>query len=210
MSEKLTLYSNPMSRGRIARWMMEEAGAPYEVQYIQYGEAMKSPPFTEINPMGKVPALVHGDTVVTECAAICAYMADAFPEAGLAPALSDRGNYYRWLFFAAGPVEAATTNRAAGFEFEAYKQSMAGYGTFDLMHQTLVNAVSRADYVCGDQFTAADVYIGSQVGWGLQFGSIPAHPALEAYSQRVYAREAFKRAAELDNAAMAEFGTQPL
>lgn len=202
----LKLYTNPMSRGRIARWMMEEVGAPYDVEHVQYGPPMKSAPYTDINPMGKVPTLVHGATVVTECAAICAYMADAFPDAGLAPPTDARGDYYRWLFFAAGPVEAATTNRSAGFEFDADKQVMAGYGTFDLMRQTLIDAVSKTDFICGDQFTAADVYVGSQVGWGLQFGSIPASPELEAYSQRVYARPAFKRAAELDNAAMAAFG----
>ena len=152
--------------------------------------------------MGKVPAIKHGDAIVTECAAICAYLADAFPEARLAPAPSDRADYYRWLFFAAGPLESAVTNRAMGWEAPEDKQMMAGYGNFDLARNTLIKAVSNTPYITGDDFTAADVYIGSQVGFGLQFGSIPASPELEAYRDRIYAREAYARASELDNALM--------
>jgi glutathione S-transferase len=202
----LTFYTNPMSRGRIVRWMLEEVGADYDTMYLSYGDSMKSGEFLAINPMGKVPAIRHGDTVVTECAAICAYLADAFPEAGLAPPLEQRGDYYRWLFFAAGPVEAATTNRSLGVEIGEDKKMMSGYGDFDLMRATLIKAVSGPAFVCGDQFTAADVYLGSQVGWGLQFGTIPASPELEAYRDRCYARPAWARANELDDAAMAEHG----
>jgi glutathione S-transferase len=108
MAQELVFYTNPMSRGRIVRWMLEEVGVPYRTEILAYGPAMKAESYRRINPMGKVPAIVHGETVVTECAAICAYLADAFPAAGLAPPLAERGAYYRWLFFAAGPAEAAS------------------------------------------------------------------------------------------------------
>lgn len=206
MTASLTLYTNPMSRGRIARWMLEEVGAEYETVYLSYAGTMKGEAFLAINPMGKVPAIRHGDAVVTECAAICAYLADAFPEAGLAPPLDQRGAYYRWLFFAAGPVEAAVTNRALGVDVPGDKKMMAGYGDFELMRDTLIRAVSGPGFVCGEQFTAADVYVGAQVGWGLQFGSIPGSPELEAYRDRCYSRPAWERATALDDAAMAEHG----
>ena len=206
MGEKLTLYTNPMSRGRIARWMLEETGAEYETRIISYDDGMRSPEYLAINPMGKVPAITNGNRVVTECAAICGYLADTFPEAGLAPRPDERADYYRWLFFAAGPVEAAVSNRSLGIDIPEDKKQTIGYGDFDLMHATLISAVTGRDYICGDRFTAADVYVGSQIGWGLQFGSIPASPELSAYSQRVYAREAFKRASAKDDAAMAEAG----
>lgn len=202
MTKSLTFYTNPMSRGRIARWMLEEAGASYDTHVIQYGPQMKTPPYTDINPMGKVPAIKHGDTIVTECAAICAYLADAFPEAGLAPTLDDRGAYYRWLFFAAGPLESAVLNKSMGWEPKEDQTATAGYGTFDLARSTLIKAVSETPFVAGESFTAADVYVGSQVGWGLQFGTIPTSPELEAYRDRVYARPAWARANELDNALM--------
>lgn len=201
----LTFYTNPMSRGRIARWMLEEVGATYDTVYLSYGETMKGVDYLAINPMGKVPAIKHGETIVTECAAVCAYLADAFPEAGLAPPADQRGEYYRWLFFAAGPLESATTNRSLGVSTEG-KEQMAGYGDFDSTRNTLIKAVSGDGFVCGETFTAADVYLGSQVGWGLQFGTLPPSPELEAYRDKVHARPAWQRANELDNAAMAEHG----
>ena len=201
----LTLYTNPMSRGRIARWMLEEVGATYDTIYLSYGDTMKGDAYLALNPMGKVPAIKHGSTIVTECAAVCAYLADAFPEAGLAPPLDQRGDYYRWLFFAAGPVESATTNKAMNVSSEGHQQ-MAGYGDFETMRNTLIGAVSQSPFVCGETFSAADVYLGSQVGWGLQFGTLPTSAELEAYRDRVYARPAFARATELDDAAMAEHG----
>jgi glutathione S-transferase len=207
---KLTFYTNPMSRGRIIRWMLEEVGAPYEVEYLTYDGSMKSPDYLAINPMGKVPAIVHGDQTITECAAICAYLADAFPEAGLAPPPDRRGAYYRWMFFAAGPVESAVTNRAMGFQVSEERKRMAGYGDFDHMYGVLIKAVSGASpYLCGDQFTAADVYLGAQVGWGLQFGSMPAHDALATYWSRLDSRPAWKRANELEDAAAAKLGMIP-
>ena len=203
MSDKLTLYTNPMSRCRIARWMLEETGADYETNILKFGEGSQSADFLAINPMGKVPAITHGDKVVTECAAICVYLAEAFPQAGLAPTPDERADYYRWLFFAAGPVEAAVVNRSLGVEIPDEKAGMVGYGNFERTRNVLISAIADRPFVCGDRFTAADVYVGSQIGWGLQFGSIPPSPELTAYSERVYSREAFKRASALDDAAIA-------
>jgi len=204
MTETLTLYTNPMSRGRIARWMMEEVGEPYETVILDYGTGMKSPDYLAINPMGKVPALKHGDVVVTEGAAICAYMADMFPDRGLAPPSGNqaRGAYYRWLFFAAGPVEAAVTGKALGTLAPEDKAAMAGYGTFDATINALETAVSGRSYICGEQFTAADVYVGSQIGWGLMFGTIDKRPVFEDYVGRLMSRPAAVRAREIDEALM--------
>ncbi len=204
MADELVFYTNPMSRGRIVRWMLEEVGAPYRTELLEYATAMKSPAYLAINPMGKVPAIRHGDTVVTECAAICAYLADAFPEAGLAPPPGDhaRGPYYRWLFYAAGPVEAAVTNKSMGFEVPAGKEMMAGYGSFAAVMDTLEKAVSQSDYVAGDRFTAADVYFGAQIGWGMRFGSMERRPAFERYWERIGNRPAALRATAIDDALM--------
>ena len=198
----LTFYTNPMSRGRIARWMLEEVGATYRTEIVDFETTAKSPDYLAINPMGKVPCIVHGDTVVTETAAICAYLADAFPDAGLAPPPADRGAYYRWLFFAAGPLEQAITNAALGFEVPADRHGMVGYGTKDLTIATLEGAVSGPAFLTGDRFTAADLYVGAHIGWGLQFGTIPQSDALRDYWNRVSDREAYRRANELDDAAM--------
>ena len=153
MADDLVLYTNPRSRGRIARWMLEEIGQPYRTEVLDYATTMKAPAYLAINPMGKVPALRHGDTVVTEAAAICAYLADAFPQAGLAPPPGDRlrGPYYRWLFFAAGPVEAAVSNKAFGFAVPPERERMIGYGNFEEVMNALEQAVSRGDYLVGDR-----------------------------------------------------------
>ncbi len=196
----LTFYTNPQSRGQIVRWMLEEVGAPYETVLLDYGTTMKAPDYLAINPMGKVPAIKHGDTVVTECAAICAYLADAFPDAGLAPPVSERGDYYRWLFFAAGPVDAAITARALGLEAPADKAMMAGYGSFDATVATLETAIAGRDYIAGDRFSAADVYVGSQIDFGLMFKSMPDSPAFAAYVGRLREREAYKRGKAKDAA----------
>ncbi|WP_420349262.1 glutathione S-transferase family protein [Pelagibius sp.] len=202
MAKELVFYTNPRSRGRIARWMLEEVGAPYQTEIIAYGEQMKGPGYRAINPMGKVPAIRHGAAVITECAAICAHLADAFPEAGLAPPPGERGSYYRWLFFAAGPLEAAVMDKAMGFQPEPEKEGMVGYGTFTLVMDVLEQALSNGSYVAGDSFTAADVFLGSQINWGLQFGTMEERPGFADYVARLTAREAFKRAAALDDAAM--------
>lgn len=198
----LILYTNPMSRGRIARWMLEEVGADYEAVVLDYASTMKAEAYRSVNPMGKVPAIVHDGKVVTECAAICAYLADAFPGADLAPRDDERADYYRWLFFAAGPVEAAITNRSLGVVPTDDQQRMVGYGSFDAAITTLEGGVSAHDYIAGDRFTAADVYVGSQVIWGLQFGSLPKTDGFARYAAKLTERAAYLRAAALDDALM--------
>ena len=202
MTDDLIFYTNPMSRGRIVRWMLEEVGQPYETEVVFYGDAMKSAGYRAINPMGKVPALRHGDTIVTETAAICAHLADAFPDAGLAPLAGQRGTYYRWLFFGAGPLEAAVGNKRLGVTVPEEHQGMIGYGNFDAMQAALKHAVSGDHYITGNQFTAADVYIGGQIGFGLQFGSLEKCPEFENYFARVSDRPAHQRATEIDDALM--------
>jgi glutathione S-transferase len=204
MAEELVLYTNPRSRGRIARWMLEEVEQPYRTEVLDYGTTMKAPAYLAINPMGKVPALAHGDAVVTEAAAICAYLADAFPKAGMAPPAGDRmrAPYYRWLFFAAGPLEASVSNKAFGFVVPPEREPSIGYGSFERVMKALEDAVSASNYLLGEKFSAADVYVGSQVGFGLMFGTIEKRPAFERYWQRLMARPAYARARELDDALM--------
>lgn len=202
MTDELIFYTNPMSRGRIARWMLEEVGAPYRTEILDFATTMKAPEYLAVNPMGKVPAIRHGQTIVTECAAICAYLADTFPDAGLAPPSGKRGAYYRWLFFAAGPVEAAVADKALGVEIPADKRGMVGYGNLEAVVDTLERAVGAGDYLAADHFTAADLYVGAHIGWGMQFGTIEKRPAFERYHARVTDREAFRRAQELDDEAM--------
>ena len=204
MADQITLYTNPMSRGQIARWMLEEVGQPYETVILDYGSTIKGADYLAINPMGKVPAIVHNGAVVTECAAICAYLADAFPDAGLAPPTEARADYYRWLFFAAGPVEHAVTNNALGMTPTEEQGRMVGYGSFDKVMDVLEQVLTGRDYICGDRFTAADVYVGAQVMWGIAFGTMPKRPAFEAYAARVAERPAAKRQKEIDDALIAE------
>jgi glutathione S-transferase len=201
MADELVFYTHPMSRGRVVRWMLEEIGQPYRTELLDYGTTMKAPAYLAINPMGKVPAIRHGDTVVTEVGAICAYLADAFSQARLAPPPGDRlrGPYYRWLFFIAGPLEAAWTNKAMGFVVPPERERMMGYGRFEHVIDALEGAVSRAEYVVGDSFTAADVSVGSSIGFGMQFGTIEKRPAFERYWQRLSARPAAVRAKEIDD-----------
>jgi glutathione S-transferase len=204
MADELILYTNPMSRGRVARWMLEEVGQPYKTEVLDYASTLKAPAYLAINPMGKVPALRHGDAVVTETAAICAYLADAFPQAGLAPPPGHRlrAPYYRWLFFTAGPVEAAASNKAMGFAVPPERERMMGYGNIALVLKTLEDVVSRGNYLAGDSFTAADLYVGSHLGFGMMFGTIEKRPAFEQYWQRLSSRPACMRAKELDDALM--------
>jgi len=203
MTDELVFYTNPMSRGRIVRWMLEEVGQPYRTELLDYATTMKAPAYLAINPMGKVPALKHGDTVVTETAAILAYLADAFPEAKLAPPSGSRlrGPYYRWLFYGAGPVEAAAMTKAFGFVVPEERKGMAGFGSMESVLDTLEQAVSHS-YLVGDSFTAADLYIGSHLGWGMQFGTLEKRPAFERYVGRLLVRPAAVRAREIDDALM--------
>ena len=211
MINDIAFYTHPMSRGRVVRWMLEEIGRPYQTELLEYGASMKAPDYLAINPMGKVPALRHGAMVVTEAAAICAYLADAFPDANLAPPPQDplRGTYYRWMFFAAGPFEAAVTNKSLGFVTPEGRERMTGYGSFVAVMDCLEYAVTKSDYIVGRQFTAADVYVGSQIGFGLTFGSIEKRPAFEEYWARISVRPAALRAKALDDALVPQQQKQP-
>ncbi len=206
----LTLYTNPMSRGRIARLMLEELGQPYDTRVLAYGAEMRTPEYLALNPMAKVPTVTHGDVVVTECAAICTYLADAFPGAGLAPAPGspERGAYFRWMFFAAGPVEAAVTNASLGITVDTPEvRGRVGYGDMTSVLDTLEGLLSDGrEWLLGARFSALDVYLGSQIGWGVQFGSMESRPGFQDYVGRLHARPAARRAAELDDALVAGGG----
>jgi len=192
----LIFYTNPQSRGRIVHWMLEELGEPYTTVWLAYGPEMKSDAYRKVNPMGKVPALQHGTAVVTEVAAICAYLADGFPDKGLAPPPGhpDRAPYYRWLFFAAGPLEMAVTARSLGWQVPEGRSAMVGFGSHAETMDALESALRPGPWICGDRFTAADVYVGSSLGWGLMFGTIEKRPVFEAYVKRFSARPAAVRA----------------
>ena len=194
----LIFYTHPMSRGQTIRWMLEEVGAPYETEVLDYASTMKQEPYLSINPMGKVPAIKHKGKVVTEVAAICCYLADAFPEADLAPPPADRADYYRWIFFTSGPVEAAFSNKAAGWEPTPERQAMFGYGTYDRAMATLEAAVSAKPFLAADRFTAADLFVGAMVGFMLQFNLLDPRPAFTDYVARVTDRPAYRRAKEID------------
>jgi len=204
----LIFYTNPQSRGRIVRWMLEEVGVPYETEIIPYDQ-MKSERYLAVNPMGKVPAIKHGDHIVTEGAAICAYLADIFPQAGLGPRAGEKPDYYRWLFYAAGPVEAAVSNQAMGWVPPPERERMFGYGTFDRVVSVLDELFSLREYVCGDRFTAADVYVGSQIMFPLQFGMLPERESFTRYRDRLQARDAYRRATEIDERIIEEMGLRP-
>jgi glutathione S-transferase len=196
----LTFYTHPMSRGRIARWMLEEVGAPYETVALDYATTMKAAPYVSLNPMGKVPALVHDGVVVTEVAAIITYLAQTFPEAGLMP--KDIASYYRWMFFGAGPVEQAVVNTSLGWVPAPDKEGRTGYGNLGRVVATLTGHFANHPFACGDTFSAADVYLGSQIGWGLRFGTMPGNDVLAAYWDRLKTRPALARGAALDDALM--------
>jgi len=201
MVDSLTFYTNPMSRGRIVRWMLEELGQPYETIVLGYGPEMKAPAYLAVNPMGKVPAVVHGGRVVTECAAICCYLADAFPQAGLMA--EDRAAFYRWMFFAAGPLEQAVVNASFGWTpGTAHEAGRTGYGSLETAVAAISGHLERNAFVAGEAFSAADVYVGSQIGWGLQFGTLPRTDAFAAYWDRIRERPAALRASALDDALM--------
>jgi glutathione S-transferase len=192
----LTLYHASPSRSSIVLWMLEELGEPYDIHQIHLskGENLRAD-YLAINPMGKVPALKHGDTVITEVAAICAYLADEFPQKKLnIPAGSPRrGVYLKWLFFGPGCVEPAMIDRAAPRKEEA-RRAMLGYGDFDTCMNVLAKAVEQGPWLMGEQFTAADVVIGSTLRWGTLFKLIPERPEFAAYVARIAARPAAQRA----------------
>ncbi|MFC4173120.1 glutathione S-transferase family protein [Microvirga sp. GCM10011540] len=192
----LVFYTNPQSRGNIVHWMLEEIGRPYTLEVLDFTTTMKAPEYLAVNPMGKVPAIRHGGTIVTEAAAICAYLADAFPEAGLAPEPKHRGDYYRWLFFTAACLEPAASNHASGWNPSPDQEMSFGYGSYARVLDTLSAWLERRTYVAGDRFTAADVFLASHLQWGMMTGLIEKRPVFQAYSERHANRPAAKRADE--------------
>jgi glutathione S-transferase len=200
----LIFYTNPMSRGRTIRWLLEELGEPYETRLLDYGTTMKAPDYLAINPMGKVPAIVHAGKTVTEVAAIVCYLADAFPAAGLAPEPAERADYYRWIFFTSGPVEAAFTAKSMGWEVPAERSAMAGFGSYDLAIDTLEKALDRKAFIAGDRFTAADLFVGAMVDFMLTFKLLEPRHAFTDYAARMTDRPAFRRAQEIDDKLIAE------
>lgn len=197
--DDLTLYTNPMSRGRIARWMIEETGKPYQTVTLEYGTTMKAPAYLAINPMGKVPTVVHNGAVITECAAICCYLAQTFPEAGLMP--DDRAGFFRWMFFGAGPLEQAVVNASFGWKPPTPQEAgRTGYGGLEQVVATLTAHLADRTFMVGPAFSAVDVYVGSQIGWGLQFGTIPSNAVLATYWDQIKTRPALVRANAIDNA----------
>jgi glutathione S-transferase len=181
--------------------MLEETGLAYETKVLDYATTMKSAEFLAINPMGKVPVIKHGSVIVTETPAICAYLAETFPEIGLAPQTSEeRAAYYRWLFFAAGPLEQALGLKMLKIEVTAESERSLGCGNPQTTLDVLAQAVSASSYICGERFTAADVYIGSHISFGTRFGMFEERSEFTAYLERVINRPAKLRADELDNA----------
>ena len=200
-----TFFFNPMSRSQIARWALHEAGADYEPVLVAWEN--KPQALLDANPMGKLPTVIHHHRghahVVTEGAAVCHYIAEmSAPD--LAPREHEKADYFRWLFFAAGPVEQAVTNRAYGWNPDEKQELSVGFGNFDRTIGALDWWFRSHDYVCGSRFTMADVYVGSQVDWGLLFGYLPERPAFLAYADRFRARDAYQAGKAIDNALMAE------
>src|SRR6056297_159760 len=194
---EITLYTHPQSRGRIARWMLEEVGADYDVVLMDFADPAQMQELRAINPMGKVPLIRRGDEIVTETPAICAWLADAYPDAGLAPPPAERAAYYRWLFFAAGPLEAAITNQALKIELKPEQQAFVGYGHLERVLAMLESALSGGAWLAGARFSAADLYVGAQLSFGLQFGTIEQRAAFLDFVGLVVGRDAYQRAAKL-------------
>jgi len=196
----ITFYTNPQSRGQIVHWMLEELGVPYDTEWLEYVEDMKSPDYLAVNPMGKVPAIKHRNVVVTEAAAICAYLAVSYPERGLAPAVGDPrlGDFYRWMHFASGPLEMAATASSMGWTVAEEQRRSVGFGCYEDTLDAVELALAEGPFVCGERFTAVDVYLGSALIWGMMFGTIEKRPSFEEYAARLQARPAAQRAAQLN------------
>ncbi|KRA83854.1 glutathione S-transferase family protein [Altererythrobacter sp. Root672] len=199
-----TFFFNPMSRAQIARWALHEANADYEPVLVDWDN--KPQALLKANPMGKLPTIIHHhnghDHAVSEAAAVCHYLAEmSAPD--LLPRQEEKADYFRWLFFAAGPVEQSVTAKSMGWE-EGDRQRMVGFGSYDLTMDALDGWLSTHDYVCGNRFTMADVYVGSQVMWGLRFGSMPDRASFKAYWDRCSQRPAYQEGSAIDMALIVE------
>jgi len=199
----IEFWTNPMSRGQIAHWMLEELGQPYQTNWVAWGQN-KSPDFLAVNSMGKLPTVRHDGKVITEAAAICLYLADVFPQAGLKPEGAALADYYRWTFFASGPIEHAVTSRSMGWTASPEREMMLGFGSYDAAVGALESFLKDRDFVCGKDFTAADVYVGSAVDWGLAFKTLPSLPGFEAYAARLRERKGYQSAKAINAAKTAE------
>ncbi len=206
MTDSIVFFHNPQSRARIAHWMLEEIGVPYRTELLRFDRnEHKSPRYLSVNPRGKVPAIKHGDTDVTETAAICAYLADAFPSANLAPALNspERATYYRWMFFGAGCVEPAIIDRLFDRP-QVDRPGALGYGSYEDTLHALETALSPGPFILGERFSAADVYIGSQIAWGMLVKALEPRKIFQDYAARCSERPAFQRASAQDEKYMKE------
>jgi glutathione S-transferase len=197
----LTLYTHPISTGRIVRWLLEEIGVRYAVEVIDIDKDIRPPAFLSLNPIGKIPVLRHHNTVISETGAICAYLADAFPLAGLAPPADSpaRGDYYRWLFFAAGPLDTASTLKSLGYGPPPMGDVRAGWGSLDRVVAMLETVLAQRDWLAGDKFSAADLYLGSLLDWAIRFGNVADRPVFDRYLARALGRPAYDRAQKLDD-----------
>ncbi|HEY2052012.1 MAG TPA: glutathione S-transferase family protein [Caulobacteraceae bacterium] len=205
MSGELIFYTRPISRGRMVRWMLEEIGAPYEAVIVdELAGGEQAAAYRRLNPIGKVPTIVHNGQAISESPAILLYLAEAYPEANLGPTPATRGDFYRWLFFASGPMEAAMIDHLLGLQIPPERQQTVGYGTFERMVDALEVGIAGRSYVAGDHFTAADLYLAHHIGWGLLLGMLPPRPAFEAYLSPIMARPAGLRARAIDDALAAE------
>ncbi len=191
----LTLYTNPASRGRTVEWLLQELGVAYDPVTVEFGPSMKTPEYLAVNPMGKVPALTLGETVVTETAAICAYLADLYPEKNLAPQVTDprRGTYLRWMFFAAGPLDSCISFEKIGVPLERAQRGFLGFGSKELVLNSIETALAKHSHIAGEDFTAADVCISSQLLFAIDMGLFSQRPVLARYLERLSERPAFKR-----------------
>ena len=206
-----TFFFHPMSRAQIARWALHEVGADYEAVQVDWGH--KPPELLAANPMGKLPTIIHHhgghDHVVSEGAAVCHYLALTHPEAGLLPDEHEQADYFRWLFFAAGPLEQAATTKMFGWELPPGQAMAAGFGSYDLAMGALDAWLGSHAFVCGDRFTMADVYVGSHVDWGMAFKSFPETANFLAYAERIRARPAYQAGKAIDNALIAAMQANP-
>lgn len=205
---EFTFYTVAMSRGQISRWALHEAGADYD--QVVFDWASRPGDFTKINPMNKVPTLIHHhgdqDHVITEAAAINHYLAETHPQAGLLPDTHEKASYFRWLLFAAGPIEQAVTAKSMGWEVPPERAGMAGFGSFDTALSAIDGWLQKNDFAAGNRFTMADTYVGSQIAWGLQFGTIEERPSFKAYADRITHRPAYSEAKAIDQALMTAAG----
>jgi glutathione S-transferase len=199
VKDEVVLYMSPMSRGRMAHWMLEELAIPYRIELINLEKSeQKKAEFLAINPMGKVPAVTHRGTVVTECGAIMTYLADEFPGAGLAPPVHDpkRGAYLRWMFFAAACIDAAMIDKMLARPIPPERSGAVGYGRHEHVFDTLEKALTPGPYLLGEKFTAADLYVCGQLGFGLMVQGLEPRPVFQKYVESIQQRPACKRTNE--------------